>query len=196
MTHRSRIALAAAALALAAVPAQAQTRAATPITPALAAETFDTAWSVIDRSLWDTAVVNRQWRQARAELRPRAAAARTVQELRAVLGEMVGRLPYSHFEVIPGDVAARLAENQAQGSGDAGMEVRLVGERLLVTRVEPGGPAAAAGVRPGWILDAVGTRTARQMLEVVGRVPAAREPRGRQLYAWMAASGALKGAPG
>lgn len=200
MTPRiSRITLAAAALALIAAPARAQANAAppaTPITPALAAETFDTAWSVIDRSLWDTAVVNHQWRQARADLRPRAAAARTVQELRGVLGEMVGRLPYSHFEVIPGEVQARLAETQAQGSGDAGMEVRLVGQRFLVTRVDAGGPAATAGVRPGWVVDAVGARTARQMLDVVSRVPAAREARGRQLYAWMTATSALKGTPG
>jgi carboxyl-terminal processing protease len=201
VTNRiTRISL--AALALAAAPAAAQSRsstparAATPITPALAAATFDTAWSVIDRTLWDTAVANGRWRQARADLRPRALRARTVQELRGVLGEMVGRLGYSHFEIIPAEVQERLAESQSAGSGEAGMEVRLVDGRLLVTRVDSAGPAAQAGVRPGWALDAVGTRTAREMLALVDRVPAAHEARGRQLYAWMTASAALRGEPG
>jgi carboxyl-terminal processing protease len=198
-----RIFLAVLALAAVSAPAAAQShrraapaRAGTPITPALAAATFDTAWSVIDRSLWDTTVANGRWAQARTDLRPRALGARTVEELRGVLGEMVGRLGYSHFEVIPGDVQQRLSENQSAGTGDAGMEVRLVGDRILVTSVDSAGPAAEAGVRAGWTLDAVGTRTAREMMALVDRVPAAREARGRQLYAWMTASAALRGEPG
>jgi carboxyl-terminal processing protease len=189
-----RISPALAALALAATPSLAQSR-GTPITPALAAATFDSAWAAVDQSLWDTAVVNHQWRQARDELRPRALRARTVQELRGVLQEAVGRLGYSHFEVIPGEVQERLSGSSA-GTGDAGMEVRLVGDRILVTRVTPGGAADSAGVRPGWTVDAVGTRTAREMLALVDRIPAARQERGRQLYAWVAAAGALKGDPG
>ncbi len=193
-----RISIALAAIALTASPADAQTRhpsRGTSITPALAEATFDSAWSVIDHTLWDTTATNGVWRQARADFRPRALRARTVEELREVLEEMVGRLHYSHFEVIAGEVSDSLAAGPA-GRGDAGMEVRLVGDRYLVTRVEPGGPAAAAGVRPGWIVDAVGTRTARRMLGLVGQVPAAKEARGRQLYAWMAMAGALKGQPG
>ncbi|HEX6750565.1 MAG TPA: S41 family peptidase [Longimicrobium sp.] len=193
-----RICIALAAIALAASASHAQTRHPSrgrPITPALAEATFDSAWSVIDHTLWDTTVANTLWRQARADLRPRALRARTAEELRDVMEEMVGRLPYSHFEVIAGEVSDSLSAAPA-GRGDAGMEVRLVGGRYLVTRVEPGGPAAAAGVRPGWVVDAVGTRTARRILELVGQVPAAKEARGRQLYAWIAMTGALKGPPG
>lgn len=181
---------------LALSPARAQTPRGTPITPALAAETFDSAWSVVDRTLWDTVVVNRVWAPARAELRPRAERARTVEELRGVLAAMIARLPYSHFEVIPGEVQARLAEGAGGEGGDAGMDVRLVGERFLVARVDSGGPAAAAGVRPGWSVDAVGGRTAAERLALLASIPGAREPRGRQLYAWAALTPALRGAPG
>ena len=181
---------------IAAVLALAPARAQTPIAPALAAETFDSAWSVIDRTLWDSTVVNRVWTPARAELRPRAERARTVEELRGLLAGMVARLPYSHFEVIPGEVQARLAEGAEAGGGDAGMEVRLVGERFLVTRVDAGGAAAAAGVRPGWSVDAVGGKTARERLALLAGIPGARDARGRQLYGWMAITPALRGAPG
>lgn len=168
-----------------------------PITPALAAETFDSAWTVVERTLWDTTVVRRVWTPARSELRPRAASARTVQELRGVLAEMIGRLPYSHFELIPGEVQARMAENEgAGGSGDPGMEIRLVGERFLVTRVDPGGPAEAAGVRMGWSLESIGRVTARERLALLARLPGAREPRGRQLYGWRMFAPLLHGTPG
>ncbi|HYH82381.1 MAG TPA: S41 family peptidase [Longimicrobium sp.] len=199
-TVRTTLSLACAAAALAAAPLAAQStrgaaRAGTPITPALAAETFDSAWAVIDRTLWDTAVVNGPWRRVREELRPRATEARTVQQLRAVLDEALKRLPYSHFDLIPGEVQQDIGAENDRG-GDAGMDVRLVDGRILVTRVDSGGPAAVAGVRTGWTVDGVGTRTARQLLEAVDRIPGAREPRKQQLFTWMAASGALRGAPG
>jgi len=194
----TKLVLAAPALAalLALSPARAQTPRGTPIAPALAAETFDSAWSVVDRTLWDSVVVDRVWTPARAELRPRAERARTVEELRGVLAAMIARLPYSHFELIPGEVQARLAENAGGEGGDAGMEVRLVGERFLVTRVDSGGPAALAGVRPGWSVEAVGGKTAAERLALLASVPGAREPRGRQLYAWAAITPALRGTPG
>lgn len=191
------LAAAAAILALLAAPLAAQApHRATPITPALAAETFDSAWASIDRTLWDTAVANTAWRQARADLRPRAASATTVQALRATIEEALHRLPYSHFDLIPGDVQQSIGSDGGDRPGDAGMEVRLVGSQILVTRVDAGGPAALAGVRPGWIVEAVGNRTARQMLAVVDRVPGTNELRKRQLYAWITASSALRGAPG
>ena len=71
--------------------AQAQTPA---FTPALAQATFDSAWSIVYTTLWDTAVANGAWTRARAELRPRALAARDNAELRRVLTQLIGRLPY------------------------------------------------------------------------------------------------------
>src|SRR3954451_16047823 len=190
----TKLVLAAPALAalLALSPARAQTPRGTPIAPALAAETFDSAWSVVDRTLWDSVVVDRVWTPARAELRPRAERARTVEELRGVLAAMIARLPYSHFELIPGEGQERLAENAGGEGGDAVIEVRLVGERFLVTRVDSGGPAALAGVRPGWSVEAVGGKTAAERLALLASVPGAREPRGRQLYAWAAITPALR----
>ena len=184
-----------AALVPALWPAGARAQRGTPVTPALAAATFDSAWAVVDRTLWDTTVIRRVWTPARAELRPRAERARTVEELRGVLATLVGRLPYSHFEVIPGEVQARLAQG-ATGDGDAGMDVRLVGERVLVTRVDSGGPAAAAGVRPGWSVESVGGTAVAERLALLSRIPGAREPRGRQLYAWMTVVPTLRGVPG
>jgi carboxyl-terminal processing protease len=210
--HRLALPLA-AALALAAAPAHAQTHRAhasgtrtppahaaaargTPITPALAQATFDTAWSAIYTTLWDTAVANHVWTQARSDLRPRALQAKTVEELRGVIQEAIHRLGYSHFEVIPGDVQERLSASSARGTGEPGLEVRLVGAQVLVTRVDSGGPAFAAGVRPGWIVTAVNGRPVAQTLALLERIPEARQGRGRQLYAWSAVSGQLRGDPG
>ncbi|HLL45694.1 MAG TPA: hypothetical protein VK399_03255, partial [Longimicrobiaceae bacterium] len=158
----------AAVLGLGSHPAAAQD----PATTVLALATFDSAWSVIHRTHFDTTFNGVDWTAVRTELRPRAEAAKTPAELRGVLQEMVGRLNQSHFYVIPADVKEGLeAEDggaEAAGApGDAGMELRLVGGRFLVTRVAAGGAAEAAGVKTGWAVEAVGDREAKQVLEAL-----------------------------
>src|SRR5690606_8182909 len=142
-----------------AVAACAARRPAQPgVTPALAVATFDSAWAVIDRTHFDTTFNGVDWPALRDELRPRAAAARTQDELRAVIGEMLGRLRQSHFGLIPAEraaerEAARATEGEA--AGDVGLELRLVGDDVVVFRVDEGSPAADAGIRPGWVVRAV-----------------------------------------
>ena len=194
-----------AAAAPAALPAAcltpstgASTLAAGPATDALV--TFDTAWAIIRRTHWDTTYNGVNWNAVRDELRPKAAAARTRGELRQVLSEMVGRLKQSHFSIIPQEVSeaassgaeASRAERGGR-SGTAGFDVRLADSLMLVAAVDTGGPAWKAGVRPGWIVEAVrGCPVAGRL----ARIPTTLEPRRRALLAWQATSGVLSGMEG
>jgi carboxyl-terminal processing protease len=116
-------------------------------------ETFDAAWTTIRDSHFDKTMNGVNWDGVRAELRPRAAAAKSDGELRAVVRDMLGRLGLSHFALIPSSVDAPHDAPRASADlgADPGFDVRLVGGELLVTRVD--GPASA--VRPGWRVDAI-----------------------------------------
>jgi len=194
-----------AALGLAAAPAAAQSQAQASHDPALSLATFDSAWTAIHRTHFDTAFNGVDWDALRAELRPRAAAAGTPDELRAVVQEMLGRLEQSHFYLIPSDVRSTLtaeaealpgseAEGEAEGDvppaaeevveddaeagpGDAGMQVRRVDGRFVVTRVTPGGAAEAAGIRTGWIVEAVDGRVAEEVLSALRSLEGSADPR-------------------
>lgn len=128
---------------------------------ALALATFDSAWSRINNTHYDTAFNGVDWVAVRKELRPRAARSRTIGELRAVLRDMLARLGESHYGLIPGEAASALETDSTEGegatgsTGDAGLELRLVDGRLAVWRVDPDGPAAAAGIRPGWYVRSI-----------------------------------------
>jgi carboxyl-terminal processing protease len=127
------------------------------VVQSVAVATFDSAWVRIRDTYYDATFRGVDWEAVRAELRPRAEQARTMVELREVLNEMVTRLGESHYSVIPYDVAGAVATGgrPVEGGvpGDVGMEIRLAGEALVVSRVEEGGPAERAGVRPGWLLE-------------------------------------------
>jgi len=167
-----------------------------PIDSALAILTFDSAWSRVANTHYDTLYNGVDWKGVRTELRPRAEKVRTLNELRAVLGDMLSRLHESHYGIIPGDVAGAIGGSAAAAvTGDAGMKVRLVDGELTVWSVQKDGPAAKAGVRAGWRVLAINARSVVERVAKVITLPEAerRRPLTSLLYQ---ANGELDGVAG
>jgi carboxyl-terminal processing protease len=144
-----------------------------------AAATFDKVWTIVRDTHFDPSFDRATWDRARDELRPKAIAAKTPGELRGVLRDLLGRLGLSHFAVIPAspDTPGDLGDL----SGQPGFDVRLIDKQLVVTAIDHDGAAAAAGVRPGWIVDTVGdVPMARTLAPIADGAP----ERIAQLEAW------------
>lgn len=142
---------------------------------ALQIASFDYAWTRIHDTYPDPAFHGVDWLALREELAPEAEKARDAAALRPVLEEMFGRLGDSHFAIIPGGVAPDgldlpppepSAASDAPGDappgqfgklelGEIGVDLRPVDGQILLSRVDAGSPAEAAGLRPGEILRAV-----------------------------------------
>ena len=153
-----------------------------------AAETFDAVWKIVRDSHFDPAFDTAAWDRANAELRPKAVSAATTGELRAILREMLGRLGLSHFAVIPATPDSP-AQHLDLGA-EAGFETRLVDRQLVVTSVEADGGAAAAGVQPGWVVQAIGDTPISTILgNLTGEMP----ERLAQVEAWRAMATRLRG---
>ncbi len=166
---------------------------------------FDQVWITVRDKFWDPNLGGLDWNAVREELRPRIELARTAGEARAVLQEMIARLGQSHFAILPADVYAELdaeAADQAGGAAstrpsarqaDAGLDVRVLDGAAVVTRVQPG-PAAEAGVRPGWQIVAIRGQALAPRLERIGEVY--RGSRARELMLALAVRQQLSGVPG
>lgn len=164
--------------------------------------TFDSAWTIVARTHWDTTYNGVNWRSVRDELRPRAAAAKTTGELRAVLSDMIGRLKQSHFSIIPREVSdvatgssssAASAGSSTKYVGTLGVTLRYVDRTLMVTHVEEEGSAARAGVKAGWILEGAGGCAVAPKL---ARIPSNVDSRRAALLAYSIGAGILAGAAG
>ncbi|MEO6331919.1 MAG: S41 family peptidase [Gemmatimonadaceae bacterium] len=157
-------------------------RDAEPIESQLAVATFDSAWSTISRTYYDSTFRGLDWPGVRRELRPRAAAAGTVGELRATIRSMLARMGESHFGLIPAEIAKATGDTDEDASdadavaGDVGIEVRIVEGAPLVWRIDLAGPAFAAGVRTGWIISEVDGFSAAPALAAAAALP---DPRAR-----------------
>src|SRR4051812_8883208 len=157
-----------------------------------AAETFDAAWTIINKTHFDKTMNGLNWDAVRDELRPRAAAAKTPGELRAIIRDMLGRLGLSHFALLPsgGDATADASAGSGDTSGDSGIELRLIQRDLVVTHVDAD---LAAQVHPGWRITQIGSAKVTDLLK---GVPEADNERLQKVEAWRIAQTRLRGPAG
>ena len=184
------------------------------IETSLALETFDAAWQLVNDTHFDPHHNGVDWLAVRAELRPRAETATTEKELRKAIGEMLSRLEQSHFALLPREAVdaldpVKLAASDASQSeqsdtdenaddvqsrpGDTGLQVRIVDQDIVVRKVQAGGPADEAGVKPGWIVTRIGSV---DVTELFGKVPDDLERRMARFYIWQAVTSLLHGDAG
>ena len=186
------------ALALATAPAYGQTvppvASATPASAATPLDTFDAAWRLLRQNYVAATASRIDWDALRAELRPRAERAASDAEVRGVIRDMLERVGQSHFAILPAPVASAMtgAALRPEDVGTLGFDVRLLGHSLVVTDVEPEGPAARAGIRAGWTLTRVGARAVDQALAEIGDAP----PNVRGFRAWALGMALLRGPAG
>lgn len=159
----------------------------------LNAATFDSAWTIIARSHWDSTYNGVNWRAVRDTLRPKALKAGNPQELRSVLTQMLGTLGQSHFSIIPWELVDEPGPNQRDQSGDIGATIRDVDGSILVTAVRSGGAADNAGIRPGTKIQAIDGCVVANREKAIG-VPL--EQRKAKLAHWSTATRLLRGPVG
>ena len=136
-----------------------------------ALETFDAVWRIVDRQHFDPTFNGVDWDAVRQELRPRAAEATDVAELRFIVNDMLGRLGQSHFSLIPKEELRGGEEgSSASPAGTCGLDLRWLEENLVIVRVEPESSAEQAGVRPGWLLRQVAGKDVAEMREAASKL--------------------------
>ncbi len=157
----------------------------TEIANSLSVETFEEVWETIHESYFDPEFGGLDWEETRTKYLPRAEKAADADALRPVLNEMLLELGQSHFGVIPGSaeleeaalVAAAEEEEEPseeeasaeeiedvpseEESGDepgdySGLHLRLLGNEVIISRVDEDSPAAGAGLRAGQTVKRIG----------------------------------------
>jgi carboxyl-terminal processing protease len=155
-------------------------------------ETFDAVWTIVRDSHFDPSLNGVDWNAVKAELRPKAVAAKNDDELRRTIREMLGRLGQSHFALIPAG-----ADSTTGGKSDLsaypGFESRLIDRTLVVARVARDGPAEAAGVKPGWAIEAIDGTSVESML---ASLPDAMPRRLFTVEVWRRTESQLRGSVG
>lgn len=130
-------------------------------------EVFERVWRLVAERHHDPALGGVDWTAAGRRHGPAAAAAADDEALYRELNAMLEPLRDSHTRAIS---PARAAERRSRTRARTGFAMDRLEDRWVVSEVIPGSPAAAAGVRPGWIVVA---REGRPLGEQIDFRPAA-----------------------
>ncbi len=117
--------------------------------PAHNLRVFDRVATLVKNRFYDAKLLGVDWKAVTAEFRPKAEkAANDVDLYEQVLNPMLDRLKSSHLRAIsPQDAYEHGTEHRAM----LGLRHQRVDGKWVVREVIPDSPAAAAGVRAGWI---------------------------------------------
>jgi carboxyl-terminal processing protease len=160
---------------------------------ALMLASFEEVWTTVRDRHYDPTLGGLDWPAVREEYLPRIEKAASEDEARATMNEMLGLLGQTHIGVIPA-LAYDDLEGGPEGDHAPGLDVRVLGDRAIVVRVEAGSPAAAAGAKPGWEILKVGEKPTRPMIERVSKFHSASRQKG--LMGARAVNGLLSGPAG
>jgi carboxyl-terminal processing protease len=123
----------------------------TPEQKQLNVSSFEKVWTTIRDQHWQKNPSGLDWNAVHDEFRPRMDKAETMDQARTVMREMLGRLKQTHFGIFAASVYADV-DVEGGGDGSAGIDARVLDGRVVVTRVDAGAAASAAGVKPGWLI--------------------------------------------
>lgn len=168
----------------------------TPEQKKLNLESFDYVWTTIYQKHFDTTFGGLDWPAIRDELRPKVEVATSIEEVRDILWDMIGRLGLSHFAIIPSDLYQNIDGPPKKGDagGETGIDARVTDGQAIVVRVAAQSPAEAAGVKPGWIISTVGDEQIEPILASIAEKAA--NDKHRNYYLARAVVGRLRGAIG
>lgn len=137
---------------------------------------FDIVWGRVNERYYDPAFGGVDWKAVRKRYAPLALNAAGDEAFYGVLGKMLGELKRSHFAIVPpdaytaADLKKAVTEDEDKGAtstraGTAGLTVQLIGEEVVITAVAPNSGAAAAGLRPGYVLTHIREKPIADLVE-------------------------------
>ncbi len=149
---------------------------------ALNLESFQVVWETVRDKHYDADLNGLDWDAIREEYRPRVVQAKRMPEVRKAMREMLNRLGQSHFGIIPASAYESIdgedGDDEASGNnsstsdkkdehGYAGLDVRVLNGKAIITTVEEGYPGADKGIKTGWELLAVNGRQSEKIINLV-----------------------------
>jgi len=149
-------------------------------------DSYEMVWSTLRDHYWDPNMAGLNWQQLHDQYLPQVKAARSVDEARMPIDQLIRNLPSSHLTLLPGEMYGDGAVSHARtahlkkahgGPGMLGISVAFIEGKAVVEFVDVASPAEEAGVQPGWIIDAVDGDSVQKPLQIFGDLPPSMIPR-------------------
>ncbi len=134
------------------------------VTTSPAERYFDIVWNTVNESHFDPTFGGGDWKAIGERHRATVISAKSGEARHRRLNDMLFELGLSHLLVLDkAEVKRRVPAVFAEGS--LGLGVRYLEDRVVVTDVKPKSSAAAAGLRPGFVIRRIGRQAVTDIVK-------------------------------
>ena len=141
---------------------------------------FNVFWQTVGEKYFDPTFGGLDWNEVHDRYQPQITAAPDDSTFYELLNKMLLELNVSHIGVVPPDKKG-LIEPILSAEGGIGIDLRLIGERAVITAVEPDSSGESAGLRSGFVIQEINGQTIQQIAGEVQLVPPFNDRNKRQL---------------
>jgi carboxyl-terminal processing protease len=140
-------------------------------------ESFEKVWQTINEKHYDPTFGGVDWKKIREIYEPKAMSAKSLKEFHGILNQMVGELKLSHFGVYENKLSSLFEKAQSTGNGSetkpislttAGIEIKIVEGKPVISKVEKDSNAEKVGLRAGYIIEEINGKSIREISEKLG----------------------------
>jgi C-terminal peptidase prc len=156
--------------------------------------TFETIWKKVDETYFDLSYGGLDWKEIHDRYQPQIASAKNDEDFHSLINKMLWELKVSHAAFIPPGFFAAV-EPVVFAAGGIGINVRMLDGKTVITSVDPGSPAHKAGLRSGFIIQAIDGIPIAQIEKEVKRDRPPYNDRGRIAQITKGIIGRIYGAP-
>jgi len=132
-----------------------------PETAELRRQSFEKVWNTINDKHFDPTFGGVDWKKVRETYQPQALAAKSEGDFNRVLNRMLSELKLSHFLVYQPTAAL---ENTKFSRGTVGIELKMIDNKVVVSKVQTGSMAEQAGIKTGFNVTKVDGKTTAELL--------------------------------
>lgn len=126
-------------------------------------ESFETVWRVVSEEHYDPTFGGLDWQEIHDRYRPGVAKAGSDAQFRTLINTMLFELGLSHLLVASHDDLKKFLPTLFAEAG-IGVDVDLIGDKVVIKSVAPLSPAAKAGLHPGLLIESVEGVSIKQII--------------------------------
>lgn len=124
-------------------------------------QTFEKVWKTINEKHFDPTFGGVDWKKIGEIYQPKIIAAKTDAEFYSLLQDMLSELHQSHFSIIPPN--AEITPT-ISGEGEIGIDLQIIENAVVITRVNPNSTAEKSGLKLGFTLQKINDKTIAEIL--------------------------------
>ena len=127
-------------------------------------DTFEIVWKKVNDTYYDSAFGGLNWKDAHDRYLPQISATEKDEEFYRLVNKMLWELNVSHANLVPPGFLAR-REPLVCAEGSPGIDIRVLNGVAVITSIKPGSPAQKAGLRPGYVIQAIDEIPVEQIVQ-------------------------------